>query len=130
MEEKAKFSKLKALGLDVCEKANETDLFGKLADIGKDGLKVEVHHGLWSGDKLHLTIVGGDVLSTSMGVVESEVLMVVDKFEGGGGQCSLEHFLGGGSGTQVVETSVQAEVVRSAISSTNTVVDQADKTSL
>jgi hypothetical protein len=53
MEEKAKFSKLKALGLDACERANGIKVFGELADIGKDGLKVEVHHGLWSGDKLH-----------------------------------------------------------------------------
>jgi hypothetical protein len=129
MEEKAKFSKLKALGLDVCERANGTELFGVLADIGKDGLKVKVHHGLGSDDKLHLTTVGGEVLSTSMGVVESEVLMVVDKFERDGGQCSLEYVLGGGSSTQVVETSVQAEVVRSVTNFSDTIVDQAHKTS-
>jgi hypothetical protein len=65
-----------------------------------------------------------------MGVVESEVLMVVDKFERDSGQRALEHVLRSGSGTQVVETSVQADVVRSVTSSSDTVVDQADKTSL
>jgi hypothetical protein len=65
-----------------------------------------------------------------MGVIESEVLMVVDGFEGNGSQCSLEHVLGGGSGTQVVKTSVQTAVAGSVIRSSNTIVDQADKTSL
>jgi hypothetical protein len=65
-----------------------------------------------------------------MGVIESEVLMVIDEFEGNGSQCSLEHILGGGSGTQVVKTSVQTAVAGSVIRSSNTIVDQADKTSL
>jgi hypothetical protein len=65
-----------------------------------------------------------------MGVVESEVLMVVDKFERDSGQGALEHVLRSGSGTQVVETSVQADVVRSVTRSSNTVVDEADQTNL
>jgi hypothetical protein len=65
-----------------------------------------------------------------MGVIENEVLMVIDEFEGNGSQCSLEHVLGGGSGMQVVKTSVQTAVAGSVIRSSNTVVDQADKTSL
>jgi hypothetical protein len=69
-------------------------------------------------------------LSTSMSVVESEVLMMIDELEGNGSQCSLKHVLGGGSGMQVVKTSVQIAVAGSVIRSSNTIVDQADKTSL
>jgi hypothetical protein len=69
-------------------------------------------------------------LSTSMGVVESEVLMMIDELEGNGSQYSLEHVLGGDSGTQVVKTGVQTAVAGSVIRSSDTVVDQADKTSL
>jgi hypothetical protein len=37
-------SKLEGLGLNVRERANGTEVFSKLADFGKDGLEVEVHH--------------------------------------------------------------------------------------
>jgi hypothetical protein len=121
---------LEALVLNVCERTNGAELFGELADFGEGVLEVEVHHGLGSSDELNLAIVCGDVLSTNMGVVESEVLMMIDEFEGNGSQCSLKHVLGGGSGTQVVKTSVKTAVAGSVVRSSNTVVDQTDKTSL
>jgi len=65
-----------------------------------------------------------------MSSIKVVVLMMVNEVESDCGKSRLKHLLGGSSSTQVVEASIETNVVKSVTGSGNTVVDQSNKTSL
>ncbi|KAG9665315.1 hypothetical protein KCU64_g5, partial [Aureobasidium melanogenum] len=78
-----------------------------------------------SSGKLNLTI--GNGLGTIVGVVVSEVLMVIHEGEADGGQSTLKHGLRGGGSTQVNEAAVESETTGRVISSVDTTINQANQ---
>ncbi|KAG9606386.1 hypothetical protein KCU86_g67, partial [Aureobasidium melanogenum] len=93
-------------------------------------LDVEIHHTLGSGGEPSLTIVGRNSLCTSVGVVVSEVFMVVHEGEADGCQSTLEHGLRGGGSTQVVDATVESEATVSIVSSVDTTLNQSNQIGL
>jgi hypothetical protein len=84
---------LEALCLDVCESTHGSEGLSKFADFSEDGLNAEVNHALGRGSEFNLAVVGGDRLSTRMGGVDTEVLVVIHKAESDSGKSTLEHVL-------------------------------------
>jgi hypothetical protein len=93
-------------------------------------LDVEVHHTLGSSGEFNPTIVGRNSLGTSVGVIVSEVLMVVHEGEADGCQSILEHGLRGGGSTQIVEARVESKATRSVVSSVDTTLNQSNQIGL
>lgn len=84
---------LETLGLDVGERANRSEGDSELMNFSVDRLDVEVNHALGHGSEFDLTIVGRNHLSARVSRVKAEILMVINKGEGEGGKCTLEHLL-------------------------------------
>ncbi|KAG9711313.1 hypothetical protein KCU69_g56, partial [Aureobasidium melanogenum] len=89
-------------------------------------LDVEFQHTLGTSGELNLTLVGRDSLGTSVGVVVSEVLMVIHEGEADGCQSTLEHGHRDAGSTQVVAATVESEATGSVVGSIDTTLNQSN----